>query len=143
MITKVKITKNENRKWYLVDADGAILGRISTVIADLLRGKGKPSYSPNLDSGDNVIVINAGGVELSKESNKEKKTYYRHSGFPGGIKQETFREAMEKHPEKVVFDSVKGMMPKNKLAKSQLTRLKVYAGGEHPHTQEIIKIEVK
>lgn len=143
MITKVQLTKNEDRKWYLIDAKDAILGRLSTVAADLLRGKGKATYSPNLDSGDNVVVINAAEVTLSKESNKEKKTYYRHSGFPGGIKQETFREAMEKHPEKVITDSVKGMMPKNKLGKSQLTRLKVYAGAEHPHTQEITRLEVK
>jgi len=113
------------------------------VIADLLGDKGKVTYSPNLDSGDNVIVINAAKVELSKESNKEKKTYYRHSGYPGGIKQETFQEAMVKHPERVITNSVKGMMPKNKMAKAQLTRLKVYAGAEHPHTQEIINLEIK
>jgi large subunit ribosomal protein L13 len=140
MITKVQLTKNEDRKWYLIDAEGAILGRLSTVAADLLRGKGKPTYSPNLDSGDNVIIVNAAAITLSKESNKENKAYYRHSGYPGGIKKETFREAMEKHPERVVSNSIKGMMPKNKLAKSQLTRLKVYVGNEHPHTQEIIKL---
>ena len=137
MITKSNKLKNEDRKWYLLDAKGATLGRISTIIADLLRGKGKATYTPNLDSGDNVIVINAAEVELSKESNKEKKMYYRHSGYPGGIKKETFVEAIEKHPEKVIFDSVKGMMPKNKLAKVQLTRLKVYSASEHPHTQEL------
>lgn len=143
MITKVQLTKNEDRKWYLIDAKDAILGRISTVAADLLRGKGKATYAPNLDSGDNVIVINASEVTLSKESNKDSKAYYRHSGFPGGIKKETFREAIEKHPERVVMLSVKGMMPKTKLGKSQLTRLKVYAGNQHPHTQEIIKVGEK
>lgn len=140
MLTKVYKTRNEDRKWYLLDAKGATLGRLSTIAADLLRGKNKPTYTANLDSGDNVIVINAAEVSLSKESNKEQKTYYRHSGYPGGIKKETFLEAIEKHPERVIASSVKGMMPKNKLAKSQLTRLKVYAGAEHPHTQNIVAV---
>jgi large subunit ribosomal protein L13 len=140
MTTKIYKTKNEDRKWFLIDAEGATLGRISTIITDLLRGKNKVTFTPNMDGGDNVIVINAAKVELSKESNKEKKTYYRHSGYPGGIRQETFREAIEKHPERVIELAVKGMLPKNKMAKQQQARLKVYAGNEHPHTQEIIKI---
>lgn len=141
MTTKAYNLKNEDRKWYLIDAEGATLGRISTVIADLLRGKNKVTYTPNMDSGDNVVVINAAKVELSREENKEKKTYYRHSGYPGGIKSETFREALEKHPERVIMLSVKGMLPKNKMASAQMTRLKVYAGNEHPHTQELINVE--
>jgi large subunit ribosomal protein L13 len=143
MTTKIFQTKNEDRKWYLVDVAGLNLGRISTVIADLLRGKNKATYTPNMDGGDNVIVINAAKVELSREVNKLQKTYYRHSGYPGGIRSETFAEAIEKHPERVIEHSIKGMLPKNKMAVHQLSRLKVYAGKEHPHTQDIINIEVK
>lgn len=141
MITKVFKTKDEDRKWFLVDADGLVLGRISVLIADILRGKHKATYTANLDSGDNVIVINANKVVLSKDTKRTQKTYYRHSGYPGGLKRETFEEAMEKHPERVFELSVKGMLPKNKLAKQQLKRLKIYANSEHPHTQEIIKLD--
>lgn len=143
MSTKVYNLKDADRKWFLLDANGAILGRLSTVIADLLRGKNKATYSPNFDSGDNVIVINAGSVELSREANKTKKTYYRHSGYPGGIKSETFAEAKEKHPEEIIKRAVKGMLQDNKLGKEQMTRLRVYAGSEHKHTQEIIEIKLK
>jgi len=143
MITKVNKLKDIDRDWFLVDAEEVILGRLATRVADLLRGKKKPTYSPNLDSGDNVVVINAEKVALSSDSKKEQKTYYRHSGYPGGLKQETFTEATEKHPERVIQLAVKGMMPKNKLAKVQLKRLKVYAGSVHPHTQELTKYEIK
>lgn len=140
MITSIHKTKDQDRNWFLIDANNLVLGRISTVIADLLRGKNKSTYTPNLDSGDNVVIVNAKNVLLSKDSKKEQKTYYRHSGYPGGLKKETFQEAIEKHPERVIELAVKGMMPKNKLAKQQLKRLKIYADNNHPHTQNLIKL---
>lgn len=141
MKTIVFNVKDQDRKWFLIDLSGLILGRASVLIADILRGKNKPIYTPNLDTGDNVIVINAKNVILSKESKRAQKTYYRHSGYPGGLKKETFEEAMEKHPERVIELAVKGMMPKNKLAKQQLKRLKIYADNNHPHTQEVVKLD--
>lgn len=143
MATKVYNLKDADRKWYVLNADGAILGRLSTVAADLLRGKKKATYTPNMDCGDNVIVINAAKVKLSNETKVESKMYYRHSGYPGGIKKETFGEAMVKHPERVIMLSVKGMLQSNKLAAKQLKRLKIYAGNEHKHTQEIIEVDLK
>lgn len=142
MKTDVYKLKDEDRKWYLVDAEGKILGRVAVVIADLLRGKGKAKYSPNFDNGDNVVVINAEKVKLSREEKENKKVYYRHSGYPGGLKQETFKDLIEKNPQKLIFLAVKGMLPNNKLSKSQLKRLKLYSGSEHPHTQNLIKYEV-
>lgn len=141
MKTIVFNVKDQDRKWFLIDLSGLILGRASVLIADILRGKNKPIYTPNLDTGDNVIVINAKNVILSKDSKRAQKTYYRHSGYPGGLKKETFEEAMEKHPERVIELAVKGMMPKNKLAKQQLKRLKIYVDSNHPHTQEVVKID--
>lgn len=143
MATKSFQTKDADRKWYVVDASGQILGRTATVVADLLRGKGKPTYTPNDDSGDNVVVINASKVKLSKDSKLLSKKYYRHSGYIGGIKEETFEEAMTKHPERVIELAVKGMLQKNKMAEKQMTRLRVYAGGEHKHTQELIPVQLK
>lgn len=142
MATKAYNTKDADRDWLLIDASGAILGRLATEAANLLRGKNKATFTPNMDGGANVVVINAAKVALSREDNREKKTYYRHSGYPGGIKSETFEEAIAKHPERVIELAVKGMMPKNKLASQQLKRLKIYAGGEHPHTQDIKKYEL-
>jgi len=141
MKTIVFNVKDQDRKWFLIDLSGLILGRASVLIADILRGKNKPIYTPDLDTGDNVIVINAKNVILSKDSKRAQKTYYRHSGYPGGLKKETFEEAMEKHPERVIELAVKGMMPKNKLAKQQLKRLKIYVDSNHPHTQEVVKID--
>lgn len=143
MATRVFQTKDIDRKWYLLDAEEVILGRLSTVAADLLRGKGKATYTPNMDSGDNVIVVNAAKVRLSKDSKIEAKKYYRHSGYPGGIREETFAEAIEKHPERVIMLAVKGMLPSNKLGSAQLKRLKVYASGEHKHTQEVKKVNLE
>lgn len=120
------------RKWYVVDADGQTLGRISTRIADALRGKNKPQYAPHVDTGDYVIVVNAEKVHVT--GNKlTQKTYWRHSGFPGGIRSRTLEEELERAPEQVIRKSVKGMMPKNRIARQQLNKLKIYAGGEHPH----------
>jgi large subunit ribosomal protein L13 len=143
MATKAYNTKAADRKWYLLNADGMILGRLSTVIADLLRGKNKVTYTPNMDGGDNVIVINASKVKLSNDRKIEGKKYYRFSGYPGGMKEETFGEAMEKHPERVIMLAVKGMLQSNKLASQQLKRLRVYADAEHRHTQELIEIDLK
>jgi large subunit ribosomal protein L13 len=143
MATKVFNTKDADRKWYVLDAEGIILGRLATVAADLLRGKGKATYTPNMDSGDNVVVINASKVKLSKESKIEDKTYFRHTGYPGGIRQETFKEAMEKHPERVIELAVKGMLQKNRLGDAQAKRLRIYADAEHKHTQELINVNLK
>lgn len=141
-MTKIFQTKDIDRKWYLLDASGIILGRLATVAADILRGKNKATYTPNMDGGDNVVIINADKVILSTESKMENKTYYRHSGYPGGIKQETFGEMIEKHPERIITFAVTGMLPSNKLATSQLKRLRVYPGKDHKHTQELIKVEL-
>jgi large subunit ribosomal protein L13 len=121
-----------NRKWYVVDADGKVLGRIATEIARRLRGKHKPTFCNFQDNGDFVIVINADRIHLT--GNKlDKKIYYTHSGFVGGIKSRTAREILAKEPEELIRMAVKGMLPKNKLGRAQLKKLKVYAGSEHPH----------
>ena len=143
MTTKIYQVKDSDRKWYLVDAKGAILGRLATQIADLLRGKNKATYSPNVDGGDNIIVINSEKIELSTEAKKANKTHYWHTGYPGGIKQETFEETMEKHPERAIERAVSRMLPKNKLATKQMTRLKIYVGSKHPHTQKLIEYKIK
>lgn len=142
MATNIYPVKDSDRKWLEIDASGVILGRLATEVANILRGKNKATYSPNVDGGENIIIVNAEKVALSKEEKKREKTYYRHSGYPGGIKAETFEEAIEKHPERVIESAVRGMLPKNKLAAEQMKRLRVYAGSEHAHTQEITKYEV-
>ena len=131
------------RNWVLIDAEGAVLGRLATQIAMILRGKNKPQFTPNSDCGDFVMVINADKVQLT--GNKAAhKTYYRHSGYNGGLKAESFRVAMEKHPEQVIERAVRGMLPKTTLGRKQLTKLKVYAGPEHPHAaQNPVKIELE
>ena len=121
-----------NRKWYVVDADGKVLGRIAAEIARRLRGKHKPTFCNFQDNGDFIIVINADRIHLT--GNKlDKKIYYTHSGFVGGIKSRTAREILNKEPEELIRIAVKGMLPKNKLGRAQLKKLKVYAGSEHPH----------
>ena len=120
------------RKWYVVDAEGQVLGRLASQVANILRGKNKPIYTPNMDTGDYVIIINADKIRVTG-TKAAAKEYYRHSGFPGGLKSETFTEAMEKHPERVIEHAVKGMLPKNTLGRAQGMKLKVYAGPEHPH----------
>ncbi len=123
------------REWYLVDAEGKTLGRLATQIADTLRGKQKPQYTPHVDTGDFVIVVNAEKVAVT--GNKlDQKRYYRHSGYPGGLRSRTLREQLERRPTEVVRTAVKGMLPKNRLARQQLTKLKVYAGPEHPHAAQ-------
>jgi len=125
-----------DRKWYVVDADGKVLGRIATEIARYLRGKHKPTFCNFQDNGDFIIVINADKVHLT--GNKwDQKTYYHHTGYMGGIKSITAKELREKDPEELIRKAVKGMLPKNKLGRSQLKKLKVYAGGEHPHQAQL------
>jgi large subunit ribosomal protein L13 len=120
------------REWYLVDAEGKTLGRLATQIADTLRGKQKPQFTPHVDTGDFVIVVNAEKIQVT--GNKlDQKRYYRHSGYPGGLRSRTLREQLERRPTEVLRVAVKGMLPKNKLARQQITKLKIYAGPEHPH----------
>ncbi|OYD06505.1 50S ribosomal protein L13 [Paludifilum halophilum] len=121
-----------DRKWYVVDAAGQPLGRLATQVATLLRGKHKPQYTPHVDTGDFVVVINASKVDLTGKK-ESKKNYYRHTGWPGGLKTITAGELREKRPEWMIEWAVKGMLPKNILGRKQLKKLKVYAGSEHPH----------
>jgi len=123
------------REWFVVDADGKTLGRLATQIADRLRGKGKPAYTPHVDTGDFVIVVNAEKIAVTG-SKLDTKIYYRHSGYPGGIKQRTLREQLERRPTEVLRKAVKGMLPKNRLGAQMLTKLKVYAGPTHPHSAQ-------
>ena len=120
------------RRWFIVDADGLILGRLATAIARVLRGKHKPMYTPHLDTGDYVVVVNAEKVRLTGDK-AEQKTYFRHSGYMGGEQHIPVRTMLEKHPERVIELAVKGMLPKNNLGRLMRRKLKVYAGGEHPH----------
>ncbi len=132
-----------SRRWILIDAAEAPVGRIATQVARYLTGKYKPSYTPHIDGGDYVIVINA--QESVFTGNKETgKIYYRHSGFPGGIKDATVKEVREKHPERLIENAVKGMLPKNKLSPERMKRLRVFPGSDHTHTaQTPEKVEVK
>ena len=123
------------REWFLVDAEGQTLGRLATRIADMLRGKGKPAYTPHVDTGDFVIVVNAEKVHVTGQK-LDQKIYYRHSGYPGGLRERTLREQLERRPEEVLRKAVKGMLPKNKLASAQLRKLKIYAGPDHPHAAQ-------
>ena len=123
------------REWYLVDAEGKTLGRLATQIATILRGKNKPDFTPHIDTGDFVVVINAEKVHVTGNK-REQKTYWRHSGYPGGIRSRTLNEMLERQPEEVLRKAVKGMLPRNKLGRAQLTKLKVYAGTEHPHAAQ-------
>ena len=123
------------RKWYLIDADGATLGRLAVEVADILRGKNKPQYTPNVDTGDFVIVINADKIQVSGKKETDKM-YRSHSGFPGGFKEISFKTMMEKAPERAIEKAVKGMLPHNTLGDEQFLKLKVYAGSEHPHAAQ-------
>ena len=126
------------REWYVVDADGQTLGRLATEIANVLRGKGKPQYTPHVDTGDFIVVVNAEKVQVT--GNKlDQKRYYRHSGYPGGLRSRTLREQLGRRPEEVIRKAVRGMLPKNRLARRQITKLKIYAGPEHPHASQAPK----
>lgn len=123
------------RNWWVVDADGKNLGRLASEIADVLRGKNKPQYTPHVDTGDFVVVVNAGKIAVT--GNKlDGKMYYRHSGYPGGLKVETLGHLLERRPTEVLRRAVKGMLPKNRLAAQQLNKLKIYAGPDHPHAAQ-------
>jgi large subunit ribosomal protein L13 len=120
------------RSWFVVDAEGQTLGRLATRVADTLRGKRKPQYTPHVDTGDFVVVVNAEKVSVTGKK-LDDKIYYRHSGYPGGLKARSLREELERRPTEVIRKAVKGMLPRNRLGRAQLRKLKVYAGPEHPH----------
>ncbi|MCM2257530.1 MAG: 50S ribosomal protein L13 [Vicinamibacteria bacterium] len=121
-----------NRKWFVIDAEGAVLGKLATAVADVLSGKRKPIYTPFLDTGDHVVVINAEKVAVSG-TKEETKLYRRHSGYLGGLKTASVRQVREKRPSRIVEEAVKGMLPKTRLGRAMFTKLKVYAGSKHPH----------
>ena len=120
------------RDWILIDAKDQVLGRVASEAAQILRGKRKPQYTPHVDTGDFVVIVNADKIKVTG-AKATAKVYYRHSGYPGGLKQETFEEAMIKHPERVIEHAVKGMLPKNTLGRAMGKKLKVYVGTDHPH----------
>jgi len=127
------------REWYVVDAQGRTLGRLASQIAKILRGKHKPIYVPHLDCGDYVIVVNAEKVRVTGKK-LDQKFYYRHSGYPGGIKSINLRDQLQKHPTRVLEAAVRGMLPKNRLGRAMIKKLKVYAGGSHPHQAQQPKV---
>ena len=135
MKTYVATPADRERNWLVVDAAGKTLGRLATQIADLLRGKGKPEYTPHVDTGDFVVVINAEKIAVTGNKLADKR-YYRHSGYPGGLRSRTLGDMLERRPEEVIRRAVRGMMPRNRLARKQLTKLKVYAGPDHPHAAQ-------
>jgi large subunit ribosomal protein L13 len=132
MKTEVAKIEDVKRDWYLVDAQDVVLGRLATQVANILRGKNKAIFTPSVDTGDFVIVVNAEKIALTGRKLSDK-VYYSHSGFPGGLKEITAGKLMDKKPEDIIKKAVKGMLPKNKLARHMLKKLKIYAGGSHPH----------
>ena len=143
MKTYVATPATAERNWYVVDATGKTLGRLATQIADALRGKRKPEYTPHIDTGDFVIVVNAEKISVTGQKRTEK-LYHRHSGYPGGLRTRTLNDMLERRPEEVIRLAVKGMLPRNRLARKQLTKLKVYAGPDHPHiAQKPQPLEIK
>lgn len=127
------------RQWYLYDADGKVLGRLASDIARRLRGKNSPFYTPHVDTGDFVVVVNAGKIMLTGRKSAEKM-YYHHSGYPGGLKATTAKQMLEKHPDRILRNAVKGMLPKNSLGRKMLKKLKIYAGSEHPHEAQLSRV---
>jgi large subunit ribosomal protein L13 len=143
MKTFVAKPSDRQRDWYVVDAQGKTLGRLATQIADVLRGKRKPTYTPHIDTGDFVIVVNAEKIAVTGNKRADK-LYHRHSGYPGGLRTRTFEQMITRRPEEVIRIAVKGMMPRNRLARKQLTKLKVYAGPAHPHlAQQPAEMELR
>jgi large subunit ribosomal protein L13 len=143
MKTYVATPATRERNWLVVDATGKTLGRLATEIANVLRGKRKPQYTPHCDVGDFVIVVNAEKVSVTGKKREEKR-YYRHSGFPGGLRSRTFEEMIARRPEEVLRLAVKGMLPRTRLGRQQLRKLKIYAGPEHPHqAQQPAPMEVE
>ena len=142
MKTYVATPSNREREWVVVDANGKTLGRLATQIADMLRGKRKPEYTPHIDTGDFVVVVNAEKVAVTGDK-RQQKLYHRHSGYPGGLRTRTLNDMLERFPEEVIRKAVKGMLPRNRLARKQITKLKVYAGPEHPHqAQQPTELEI-
>ena len=135
MKTYVANANDRERNWLVVDATGQTLGRLATQIADALRGKRKPTYTPHVDTGDFVVVINAEKIAVTGNKRSDK-LYRRHSGYPGGLKTRTLNDMLERRPEEVIRIAVKGMLPRNRLARKQITKLKVYAGPDHPHAAQ-------
>ena len=135
MKTYVANSNDRQRDWLVVDATGQTLGRLATQIATALRGKNKPEFTPHCDTGDFVIVVNAEKIHVTGNKRADKR-YYRHSGYPGGIRSRTLAEMLERRPEEVIRKAVKGMLPRNRLARRQITKLKVYAGPDHPHVAQ-------
>ena len=123
------------RKWYLIDAEGQTLGRLAVSVANILRGKNKPQYTPNVDTGDFVIIINAAKIKVTGKKETDK-IYYHHTGYPGGLKSASFKELMEKDPTLAIEKAIKGMLPHNTLGHDQFNKLKIYAGAEHPHAAQ-------
>ena len=134
---KTYVTRKEDveREWYVVDATGQTLGRLATQVAHILRGKHKPTYSPSVDTGDCVIVVNAEKIQVTGRK-LDQKIYYSYSGYPGGLKEITLRNLLQKHPTRVIEHAVKGMLPKNRLGRQMFSKLKVYAGPAHPHAAQ-------
>ena len=133
--TYVATPSTRQRDWYVVDAEGKTLGRLATQIANALRGKRKPEYTPHIDTGDFVVVVNAEKVVVTGKKLQDKR-YYRHSGYPGGLRSRSLAEMLDRQPEEVIRKAVKGMLPRNRLARAQITKLKVYAGPDHPHAAQ-------
>jgi large subunit ribosomal protein L13 len=131
-ITQSAREQDVQRDWYVVDAQGQTLGRLATQVATILRGKNKPSYTPHVDCGDYVVVVNAEKIHVTGQKMTQKK-YYRHSGYPGGLKEVTLRDQLDKFPNRVVETAVRGMLPHNRLGRRMFKKLKVYAGPNHPH----------
>jgi large subunit ribosomal protein L13 len=135
MSTHVVTPDQITRQWYLVDAEDQTLGRLASRVAQILRGKHKPIYTPHLDTGDHVVVINAEKVALTGRK-MDQKMYYRHSGYPGGLKEEPIKRVLTRHPERVIEDAVRGMLPKGKLGRAMYKKLRVYAGSDHRHAAQ-------
>ena len=143
MKTFVATPTTAERNWYVVDASGRTLGRLATQLADALRGKRKPEYTPHIDTGDFVVVVNAEKISVTGDKRTEK-LYHRHSGYPGGLRTRTLQDMLDRRPEEVIRLAVKGMLPRNRLARKQLTKLKIYAGPDHPHAaQKPQPLEIK
>lgn len=141
--TFVTTPSDVQRRWWVVDAEGQTLGRLASLIAPILRGKHKPTFSPHIDAGDYVVVINCEKLVVTG-NRMESKKYYHHSGYPGGIKEITLRRQLETHPDRVIENAVHGMLPKGPLGRAMIKKLKIYAGGEHPHAAqnpEPLKVE--
>ena len=135
MKTYVATPANRERNWLVVDATDQTLGRLATRLADALRGKRKPEYTPHCDTGDFVVVVNAEKIEVTGKKRQQKR-YYRHSGYPGGLRERTFAEMQARRPEEIIRLAVKGMLPRNRLGRQQLRKLKIYASPDHPHAAQ-------